>query len=50
MNNNKFVRGIKNKDSIKASEVLILGFNKNKRPDLYLKYLDHASSKIQAKK
>lgn len=31
-------RGIKNKDSSKADEVLILGFNKYKRPDLLDKF------------
>jgi len=31
-------RGIKNKNSSKADEVLIFGFNKFKRPDLLKKY------------
>lgn len=31
-------RGIKNKNSSKADEVLIFGFNKFKRPDLLNKY------------
>ena len=31
-------RGIKNKNSSKADEVLIIGFNKYKRPDLSNKY------------
>lgn len=42
-------RGIKNKDSSKAKELLAVGFNKDKNPELYQKFIKTTIDKFNEK-
>lgn len=42
-------RGIRNKNTSKADELLISGFNKEKRPDLYKKYISQRIENLNKK-